>query len=148
MNVFKKFLDFWRHLQIGIFNRVVCARYIFIVICIIFFVLLPVNSSTGIILLLLLLLWLTSCLGRILLCSTDIVHVNFIIFLFTFYFLAVINIYSQVVWLIFKFLSFYLFRLSCLSWLWWTWFLFIGLSVWIIFNIVHIFTIIESLIII
>lgn len=148
MNVFKKFLDFWRHLQIGIFNRVVCARYIFIVICIIFFVLLPVNSSTGIILLLLLLLWLTSCLGRILLCSTDIVHVNFIVFLFTFDFFAVININSQIIWLIFKFLSFNFFLLSGLSWLGWTWFFFVGLSIWIIFNIVNIFTIIESFIII
>ena len=94
LDVLEEFLDFWSNLQIGVFDGVVGTRNILIIVTIVLLILLPTHASTRIVLLLLLLLSCCCGLSRILLCTTNIIHIYFIIFFLTFDLLAIIDIYS------------------------------------------------------
>ena len=135
-------------MQISIFNWIISTGYIFVIITVIFFVLLTADSSGCRILLLLLLLWRPRGLSSILLSSSHIVHIYLIVLLLTLYFLAIIDVDSEIIGLVLKFLAFNLFWLGASSCLRRSWVLLSGIGIAIVFNVIDILTVIETFVIV
>ena len=139
----------WCNLQVCILNWVIGPRHILVVITIFIILSLPGRLRLRRVLLLLLLgCGRCGSLPGVGSSSLHIVHVDLVVLFFALDFLAVVYIYGEIIWLIFQLFTFHFLLLGRCSRLLRT-ALFLSTFLFsVIFDVVHVFTVIETVVIV